>query len=95
VAQGIGLSNNGDQVDTGTQALHHLDIEGLQSVSGGSDEIQACMHTHVNLVGSAGLLLLEHVRLVLVVQEFDDRLPRVTVVHVVSKAGGINNGEAD
>jgi hypothetical protein len=95
VTESIGLGDNGDQVDTGAQALHHLDIERLQGVSGGSDEIQACMDTHVNLVGSAGLLLLKHVRLMLVVQEFDDRLPRITVVHVVSKAGGINNGEAD
>lgn len=95
MAQGIGLGNNGDQVDAGAQALHHLDIEGLQGVSGGSDEVQACVDTHVNLVGSAGLLLLKHIGLMLVVQEFNDRLPRITVVHVVSESRGINNGKAD
>src|SRR4051794_7806048 len=95
VAQGISLGNNGDQVDSGAQALHDLNVERLQGVTGGADEVQTSVHAHVNLVGSAGLLLLEHVRLVLVIQELDNGLPRIAVVHVVSEARGINNGEAD
>lgn len=95
MAQGIGLGNNGNQVDTGAQALHHLDIERLQGVSSRADEVQAGVNAHVDLLGSAGLLLLEHIRLVLVIQEFDNWLPGVTVVHVVSKSRGINDGEAD
>lgn len=95
VAKGIGLGNDGDQVDAGAQALHHLNVEGLKGVSGGSDEVQTGVDTHVDLVSSAGLLLLKHVRLMLVVEEFDDRLPGVAVVHVVSKAGGINNSKAN
>jgi hypothetical protein len=75
VAQGIGLGNNGDQVDAGAQALHNLNVERLQGVTGGTNEVQTRVDTHVNLVGSAGLLLLEHVRLVLVIQELDDGLP--------------------
>jgi hypothetical protein len=31
----------------------------------------------------------------LVVEELDDRLPRIAVVHVVTETGGVNNGEAD
>jgi hypothetical protein len=95
VAKGVGLGDNGDQVNAGAQALHDFNIEGLQGVSGGADEVQASVHTHVDLVGTAGLLLLEHVRLVLVIQELDDGLPRITVVDIVAEAGGINDGEAD
>lgn len=95
MAEGVGLSNNGNQVDARAQALHNLDVEGLQGVSGGADEVQTGVHTHVDLVGTAGLLLLEHVRLMLVIQELDNGLPGVTVVDVVSEAGGINNGQAN
>jgi hypothetical protein len=95
MAEGVGLGNNGDQVDAGAQALHDLNIEGLEGVSGGSDEVQAGVNAHVDLVGTAGLLLLEHVGLVLVIQELDDGLPRVTVVDIVAEAGGINDGQTN
>lgn len=61
MAKSVGLSNNGDQVDTGAQTLHHLDIEGLEGMAGGSDEVQAGVDAHIDLVSTAGLLLLEHV----------------------------------
>lgn len=95
MAEGVGLGDNGNQVNAGAQALHDFNIEGLQGVSGGSDEVQASVHTHVNLVGTAGLLLLEHVRLMLVIQELDDGLPRITVVDIVAEAGGINDSETN
>jgi hypothetical protein len=95
VAQSIGLGNNGNQVNAGAEALHHLNVERLEGVSGGSDEVQAGVHTHVDLVGTAGLLLLEHVGFVLVIQELNDGLPGITVVDVVTEAGGINNGQAN
>lgn len=95
VAQGVGLGDNGNQVDTRAQTLHHLDIQRLQGVTSGSDEVQASVDTHVDLVRPAGLLLLKHVGLVLVIQEFDDGLPGVTVVDIVSEAGSINDGQTD
>lgn len=95
MTQGIGLGNNGDQVNAGAEALHNLNVERLQGVSSGSDEIQASVHTHVDLLSTAGLLLLEHVGFVLVIQELDDGLPGITVVDVVTEAGGINNGQAN
>lgn len=95
MAQSVGLGNNGDKVDTRTQALHHLNIKRLQGVAGGSDEVQAGMDAHIDLVSTAGLLLLEHVGLVLVIQELDDGLPGVTVVDIVAEAGGIDDGQAN
>ena len=94
-AEGIGLGDNRDQVNTRTEALHDLDIERLKGVAGRADEVQAGMDTEVNLVLTAGLLLLKHVRLVLVVEEFDDGHPRVAVVDIVAESGSVDNGESD
>jgi cytochrome P450 len=44
-------------------------------VASWANEVQAGVHTQVNLLSSAWLLLLEHVALVLVVKELDDWLP--------------------
>lgn len=94
-AQSICLRNNGYQVDSGAQSLHHLDIKGLQSVASRSDEVQASVDTEVNLVSTARLLLLEHVGLMLVVQKLDDGHPRVAVVDIVAEAWGINNSQTN
>lgn len=94
-AKSIGLGDDGNEVDTRAQPLHHFDVEGLQGVAGRSDEVQASVHTHVDLVCATGLLLLQHVRLMLVVEELDDGLPGVTVVDVVSKTGGVNDGQTN
>ncbi len=57
----------------------------------GSDEVQAGVHTEVNLVLAARLLLLQHVRLVLVIEKLDYGHPRVPVVDVVAEAGSIDD----
>ena len=41
------------------------------------------------------LLLLAHVRFMLVVNEFDDRQPGVTIVDIVTKTRGVNDSELD
>jgi len=94
-AESVGLGNDGDQVDSRAQSLHDLDIKGLQGVAGRTDEVQTGVDTEVDLVLATGLLLLEHVGFVLVVQEFDDWHPGVAVVDVVAETGGIDDGQAD
>lgn len=64
-------------------------------MAGRANEVQAGVHTEINLLRSARLLLLKHVALVLVVQELDDRLPRVAVVHVVTETRSVNDGKTD
>ena len=51
------------------------------------------MDPEVNLLLTLGLLLLPHIRLMLVVNEVDNRRPRVPVVHVVTESGAVNDGE--
>lgn len=94
-AHGVGLGNDGNEVDSRAESLHDLDIQRLQGVAGGSDEVQACVHTEIDLVISAGLLLLEHVRLMLVVQELNNGHPRVSVVDIVAETRGVDDGQPD
>jgi hypothetical protein len=63
-------------------------------MAGGADEVEAGVDTEINLLRSAGLLLLQHVRLMLVVEELDDGLPRVAVVDIVAKAGCVDDSQA-
>jgi hypothetical protein len=64
-------------------------------MTGRPDEIQASVDPKVALLAALGLLLLDHVRLMLVVNKVDDGRPRVTVIDVVSKTGRVNHGEFD
>ena len=74
-AKSIGLGNDRDQVDTSAQALHDFDIERLEAVTGGTDEVETGVHTQVDTIIALRLLFLKHVGLVLVVEELDDGLP--------------------
>jgi hypothetical protein len=64
-------------------------------VTGGPDEVQASVNAKVALLAALGLLLLNHVRLMLVVNEVDNWRPRVAVVDIVTKAGGVDDGKLD
>ena len=89
------LCDHRDKVDTSAELLHDLDVERLEGVAGGSDEVQAGVHAEIDLIAALRLLLLQHERLMLIVEELDDGLPRVAVVHVVAEAGCVDDGEAD
>ena len=51
------------------------------------------MHPQIRLLVPLRLLLLAHIRLMLVVDELDDRQPRVAVVDVVAESGGVDDSE--
>lgn len=52
--EGVGLADDGDDVDTGRQALHQLDVELTETVTGGCDEVKEDMDT---VVPEAGVTL--------------------------------------
>lgn len=89
--KGIGFRNDWNQVDTGAQALHDFDVQRLQGVTGGADEVEAGMDSKIDLVLSPGLLLLQHVGFVLVVEEFDDWHPGIAIVDIVAKTRGVDH----
>lgn len=49
--EGIGLSNDGDNVDAGREALHQFDIQFAQTVAGRGDEIEQGVHSVVPETG--------------------------------------------
>lgn len=55
-----------------------------------ADEIQTCMNTHINLSSTGRLLLLDHIALMLIIQELDNRDPTISVVHIIAKSGCVN-----
>jgi hypothetical protein len=61
----------------------------------GPDEEKASVNPKVGLLTALGLLFLSHIGFMLIIDEIDNRSPRITVVDVVSETGGINNGEFD
>jgi len=60
-----------------------------------ANKVQTSVDTKIGLLLALGLLLLTHVRFMLVVYEFDNREPGVTVVDIVAKARGIDDGQLD
>ena len=73
--EGVSLGDDGDQVDASAELLHDFNVQRLEAVTGGANEVRAGGHTEINLLGSARLLLLKHVALVLVVEKLDNGLP--------------------
>lgn len=57
IRQCICLGNDGDQVDLGMQSAHNLDVQGLQRMAGGLNEVDACMNTIINDVHTVDLVL--------------------------------------
>ena len=74
-AQCVCFCDDWDKVDASAKTLHDFDVERLETVASGSDKVQTNVDTKVNLFSTTGLLLLKHVRLMLVVEEFNDWLP--------------------
>lgn len=71
----ISFCDDRDEIDTCAETLHDFDVKRLESMAGGSDEVQASMDSEIDFVVSTWLLFLQHVRLVLIVKEFNNRLP--------------------
>jgi hypothetical protein len=95
VRQGIGLGNDGDQVDLGVKATHHLNIQGLQGVSGGLNEIHTGVHAVVDNVHAVDLVLGLQVGVETLLDVLDDRSPRVIIVDKVTEAGGVHDSQAE
>ncbi len=64
-------------------------------MAGRPDEAQASVDTKITLLAALRLLLLNHVRLMPVINEVDDGRPRVAVVDIVTETGRVDDGELD
>jgi hypothetical protein len=53
------------------------------------------MDTEIDFVDTAGLLLLQHIGLMLIIQEFDNWHPRIAIVDIVSETRCVNYGKTN
>jgi hypothetical protein len=94
--QGVGLGNDGDDVDDIGELLQDDNIDGLERVSRGLDEEQAAVNAGVlNVSLSLGGKLLAQVCRVLVLDVLDDGVPAAVVVDQVAVSRGVNNVELE
>lgn len=61
----------------------------------GPDEVEASVNSEINLFVALRLLLLAHICLVLVINKVDDWRPGITVVDIITKTGGVDDGKFD
>ena len=59
------------------------------------DEVQASVNAKITFLAALGLLLLNHVCFMLVVNEVDNWRPRVTIVDIITKARRVDDGKLD
>lgn len=77
------------------EAAHDLNIQGLQGVAGGLNEIDAGMNAVVNNVHTVDFVLGVEVGIEPLLDVLDDRAPGVVVVDKVTEAGGVDNGQTE
>ena len=94
IREGVGLGNNRDKVDLCMQPLHDLDVQRLQGMTRRLDEEDACMDPIVNNIHAVDLVFGIQVSVETLLDVVDNGSPRLVVVHKVTKAGGINNRQA-
>lgn len=75
------------------QTAHHLNVQWLQGVAGGLDEVDTGVHTVVNNVHAVDLVLGVEVGIEPLLDVLDNGTPRVVVVDEVSESGGVNDGQ--
>ena len=63
-------------------------------MTGGSNKVETSMDSKVDFVNATRLLLLEHVGLMLVIQEFDNGHPGIPVVYVVPESRSVDYRKA-
>lgn len=92
--QGVGLGDDGHNVDDIRQLLEDDNINGLQGVAGGLDEEQTAVDAGVlDVTLSLGCELLSQVRGVLILDILDDRVPATVVVNKIAVARGVDDVE--
>ena len=94
IGQGIGLGNDGNQVDLGMKSAHDLNVQRLQGVASRLDEVDAGMDAVVDNVHAVDLVLSLEVGIESLLDVLDNWSPRLVVVDKVTETRGINNRQA-
>lgn len=93
--QGVGLGDDGHNVDNVGELFQDYDVDGLEGVARGLDEEEAAVDAGVlDVTLSLGCELLSQVSGVLILDVLDDRVPAAVVVDEVAVPGGVDDVEA-
>jgi hypothetical protein len=76
------------------QSAHDFNVEGLQGVAGGLDEIDTGVNTVIDDVCAVNLVLCLQVGIVSLLDVLNDRAPRVIVVDKITEAGSVDHSQA-
>lgn len=95
VGKCIRLGNHGNQVDLGMEAAHNLNVKGLEGVASGLNEEDTGVNSVVDNIHSVDLVLGIEVSIKTLFNVVGDWAPRLVVVDKVTKAGSINNSQAE
>lgn len=91
----IRLGNDRHNIDSLAQLLQDDNIDWLEGVTGGGDEVQAAVDAGVlDVTLTLRSQLLAQICAVLVLDVLDNRIPAAVVVHQVAISRGINNVQA-
>lgn len=77
------------------ETAHDLDVERLERVASGLDEVHTGVNAVVDNVAAVNLVLSLKVGIETLLDVLDNRAPRVVVVDKVTETGGINNAQAE
>ncbi len=77
------------------QAAHDLDIQRLEGVASGLDEVDTSVDTVVDNVAAVNLVLSLEVGVETLLDVLDNRAPRVVVVDKITEARGIDDAQAE
>ena len=91
----VSLGNNGDQIDLGVQLLHDLNIERLEGVASGLDEVANSVDTVVDNVHAIDLVLGIKVGVESLLNVLNNGVPRFVVVDEITETGCVNNGQTE
>lgn len=79
MGHGIALGNDRDQIDLVVHSLHELDIQGLERVTRGGNEVQAGIDTRVGDLAAIDTVLLLQVGIEAALDCSQDGLPAIEV----------------
>jgi hypothetical protein len=94
VGEGVGLGDHRNEVDLGVQTAHDLDIERLERVTSGLDEVDAGVDAVVDNVHAVHLVLGIQVGVETLLDVLGDWAPGVVVVDKVTETRSVDNGQA-
>lgn len=75
------------------EPTHDFDVERLEGVAGGLDEVDTGVDSVVNNVHAVDLVFGVEVGIVSLLDVFDNWAPRVIVVYKVAETGGVDDGK--